>query len=72
MGRGRIPIRRIENLTNRQVTFCKRRNGLMKKTRELSILCDAEVGAIVFSSTGKLYEYASTRFPRSFVFLNAV
>ncbi|KAG5014951.1 hypothetical protein AAZX31_08G063500 [Glycine max] len=60
MGRGKIPIRRIENSTNRQVTFCKRRNGLLKKTRELSILCDAEVGVIVFSSTGKLYEYSNT------------
>ncbi|XP_027348389.1 MADS-box transcription factor 23-like [Abrus precatorius] len=60
MGRGKIAIRRIENSTNRQVTFCKRRNGLLKKSRELSILCDAEVGLIVFSSTGKLHEYAST------------
>eukprot|EP00250_Pteridium_aquilinum_P015606 c2266_g1_i1 orf=1-513(-) len=39
--RGTIPIRRIENLTNRQVTFSKRRNGLMKKAYELSVLCDA-------------------------------
>ncbi|TKY59424.1 MADS-box transcription factor 27 [Spatholobus suberectus] len=60
MGRGKIDIRRIENSTSRQVTFCKRRNGLLKKTRELSILCDAEVGLIVFSCTGKLYEYSST------------
>ncbi|RVW39645.1 MADS-box transcription factor 3 [Vitis vinifera] len=31
MGRGKIEIKRIENTTNRQVTFCKRRNGLLKK-----------------------------------------
>ncbi|KAJ1396551.1 hypothetical protein SESBI_32475 [Sesbania bispinosa] len=61
MGRGKIAIRRIDNSTSRQVTFSKRRNGLLKKARELSILCDAEVGLIVFSSTGKLYDYASTR-----------
>ncbi|XP_073121606.1 agamous-like MADS-box protein AGL11 [Henckelia pumila] len=60
MGRGKIEIRRIENSTSRQVTFSKRRSGLIKKARELSILCDAEVGLIVFSSTGKLYEFAST------------
>ncbi|XP_057429175.1 MADS-box transcription factor 23-like isoform X1 [Lotus japonicus] len=60
MGRGKIAIRRIDNSTSRQVTFSKRRNGLLKKAKELSILCDAEVGLIVFSSTGKLYEYAST------------
>ncbi|XP_031260913.1 MADS-box transcription factor 23-like isoform X2 [Pistacia vera] len=60
MGRGKIVIRRIDNSTSRQVTFSKRRNGLLKKARELSILCDAEVGLIIFSSTSKLYEYSST------------
>ncbi|KAI9120989.1 hypothetical protein K1719_008022 [Acacia pycnantha] len=60
MGRGKIAIKRIENSTNRQVTFSKRRKGLLKKARELSVLCDAEVGLIVFSSTGKLYDFAST------------
>ncbi|KAK1432298.1 hypothetical protein QVD17_09193 [Tagetes erecta] len=34
--------------------------GLLKKAKELAILCDAEVGTIVFSSTGKLHEYSST------------
>ncbi|GKV26608.1 hypothetical protein SLEP1_g35873 [Rubroshorea leprosula] len=61
MGRGKIVIRRIDNSTSRQVTFSKRRNGLLKKAKELSILCDAEVGLIIFSSTNKLYEYANTR-----------
>ncbi|GMP38797.1 hypothetical protein CsSME_00009922 [Camellia sinensis var. sinensis] len=60
MGRGKIVIRRIDNSSSRQVTFSKRRNGLLKKAKELSILCDAEVGLIIFSSTGKLYDYAST------------
>lgn len=62
MGRGKIVIRRIDNSTNRQVTFSKRRKGLIKKAKELAILCDAEVGLVIFSSTGKLYEYASTRY----------
>ncbi|KAL5054478.1 hypothetical protein RYX36_035160 [Vicia faba] len=60
MGRGKILIRKIENLTNRQVTFSKRRKGLKKKAKELSILCDAQVGLILFSSTHKLYHYASS------------
>ncbi|XP_054788587.1 MADS-box transcription factor 23-like isoform X2 [Prosopis cineraria] len=60
MGRGKIVIRRIDNSTSRQVTFSKRRNGLLKKAKELAILCDAEVGVIVFSSTGKLYDFANT------------
>ncbi|XP_031279214.1 MADS-box transcription factor 23-like isoform X2 [Pistacia vera] len=60
MGRGKIVIRRIDNSTSRQVTFSKRRNGLLKKAKELAILCDAEVGVMIFSSTSKLYDFAST------------
>ncbi|GKU90875.1 hypothetical protein SLE2022_052200 [Rubroshorea leprosula] len=59
MGRGKIPIRRIENQTTRQVTFSKRRAGLLKKTHELSVLCDAQIGLIIFSSTGKLCQYCT-------------
>ncbi|XP_064942912.1 MADS-box transcription factor 3-like isoform X2 [Musa acuminata AAA Group] len=60
MGSGKIEIKRIENTTNRQVTFCKRRNGLLKKAYELSVLCDAEVALVVFSTRGRLYEYANS------------
>ncbi|TYI46293.1 hypothetical protein E1A91_D13G097000v1 [Gossypium mustelinum] len=60
MGRGRVELKRIENKINRQVTFAKRRNGLLKKAYELSILCDAEVALIIFSNRGKLYEFCST------------
>ncbi|PAN09278.1 hypothetical protein GQ55_2G008000 [Panicum hallii var. hallii] len=59
MGRGKVQLKRIENKINRQVTFSKRRNGLLKKAHEISVLCDAEVGVIVFSPKGKLYEYAT-------------
>ncbi|KAG2241527.1 hypothetical protein Bca52824_096489 [Brassica carinata] len=59
IGRGKIEIKRIENTTNRQVTFCKRRNGLLKKAYELSVLCDAEVALVIFSTRGRLYEYAN-------------
>ena len=55
-------IRRIDNSTSSQVTFSKRRNGLLKKAKELAVLCDAEVGVVIFSSTSKLYEYANTRY----------
>ncbi|KAI4339077.1 hypothetical protein MLD38_024058 [Melastoma candidum] len=60
MGRGKIEIKRIENANSRQVTFSKRRSGLLKKAQELAILCDAEVAVIIFSNTGKLYEYSSS------------
>nr|BAB70749.1 putative MADS-domain transcription factor MpMADS15 [Magnolia praecocissima] len=59
MGRGRVQLKRIENKINRQVTFSKRRMGLLKKAHEISVLCDAEVAVIVFSTKGKLYEYST-------------
>ncbi|XP_042509537.1 MADS-box protein JOINTLESS isoform X1 [Macadamia integrifolia] len=60
MAREKIQIKKIDNATARQVTFSKRRRGLFKKAEELSILCDAEVALIIFSSTGRLFEYASS------------
>ncbi|XP_077224780.1 K-box region and MADS-box transcription factor family protein isoform X1 [Tasmannia lanceolata] len=60
MAREKIQIRKIDNATARQVTFSKRRRGLFKKAAELSILCDAEVGLIIFSTTGKMFEYSSS------------
>ncbi|XP_057961730.1 agamous-like MADS-box protein MADS2 isoform X2 [Malania oleifera] len=60
MGRGKVVLKRIENTINRQVTFAKRRNGLLKKAYELCILCDAEVALIIFSNRGKIYEFCSS------------
>ncbi|KAH1224990.1 Agamous-like MADS-box protein AGL15 [Glycine max] len=65
MGRGKIEIKRIDNASSRQVTFSKRRTGLFKKAQELSILCDAEVAVIVFSNTGKLFEFSSSGMKRT-------
>ncbi|KAG5108219.1 hypothetical protein JHK84_045126 [Glycine max] len=42
MARGKIQIKRIENTT--------------KKANELTVLCDAKVSIIMFSSTGKLHK----------------
>ncbi|KAK9990978.1 hypothetical protein SO802_025963 [Lithocarpus litseifolius] len=60
MAREKIQIKKIDNATARQVTFSKRRRGLFKKAEELSVLCDADVALIIFSSTGKLFEYSSS------------
>ncbi|KAL1533041.1 Fructose-1,6-bisphosphatase isozyme 2 [Salvia divinorum] len=60
MGRGRVELKRIENKINRQVTFAKWRNGLLKKAYELSVLCDTEVALIIFPNRGKLYEFCSS------------
>ncbi|GKB70823.1 MADS-box protein SVP, partial [Tanacetum coccineum] len=60
MARDKIQIKKIDNATARQVTFSKRRRGLFKKAEELSVLCDADVALIIFSSTGKLFHYSSS------------
>ena len=60
MVRQKIQIKKIDNTTARQVTFSKRRRGLFKKALELSTLCDAEIALIVFSATGRLFEYSSS------------
>ncbi|KAF2593542.1 hypothetical protein F2Q70_00045275 [Brassica cretica] len=59
MVRGKIQLKRIENPVHRQVTFCKRRTGLLKKAKELSVLCDTEIGIVIFSPQGKLFELAT-------------
>ncbi|XP_071844756.1 myocyte-specific enhancer factor 2C-like isoform X2 [Apostichopus japonicus] len=60
MGRKKIQISRINDERNRQVTFTKRKFGLMKKAYELSVLCDCEIALIIFNSSNKLFQYAST------------
>uniref|UniRef100_I1R6K4 Uncharacterized protein n=1 Tax=Oryza glaberrima TaxID=4538 RepID=I1R6K4_ORYGL len=60
MGRGKVQVRRIENEVSRQVTFSKRRPGLLKKAHEIAVLCDVDVAAIVFSAKGNLFHYASS------------
>ncbi|KAH7856536.1 hypothetical protein Vadar_002578 [Vaccinium darrowii] len=65
MGRGKVELKRIENPSSRQVTFSKRRNGLLKKAFELSILCDAEVALLVFSPSGKAYQFSSHEMDRT-------
>lgn len=50
----------FKRLSSVQVTFNKRKFGVMKKAYELSVLCDCEIALIIFSSNNKLYQYAST------------
>ncbi|XP_011002439.1 PREDICTED: floral homeotic protein PMADS 2-like isoform X2 [Populus euphratica] len=59
MGRGKIEIKRIENASNRQVTYSKRKNGIIKKAKEITVLCDAQVSLVIFASSGRMHEYCS-------------
>lgn len=53
MGRVKLKIKRLESSSNRQVTYSKRRSGILKKAKELSILCDIDIALLMFSPTGK-------------------
>lgn len=53
MGRVKLKIKRLDNTNGRQATYAKRKNGIMKKANELSILCDIDIVLLMFSPTGK-------------------
>jgi MADS-box transcription factor len=59
MGRCKIELKRIEKSSNRLVTYSKRKNGIIKKAKEVSVLCDAQVSLILSSESGKIHEYIS-------------
>ncbi|CAI0627349.1 unnamed protein product [Linum tenue] len=59
MGRKKVEMKRIENKSSRQVTFSKRRSGLIKKAREISVLCDLQIALVVFSAPGRLNEFCA-------------
>ncbi|KAG4906510.1 hypothetical protein JHK82_055152 [Glycine max] len=53
MGRVKLKIKRLENTNGRPATYAKRRNGIMKKAAELSILCDIDIILLMFAPNGK-------------------
>ncbi|CAI9758246.1 unnamed protein product [Fraxinus pennsylvanica] len=61
MGRSKLPIKKIENVTNRQVTFSKRRYGLIKKAYEIAVLCDIDLALIMFSPSGRLSHFSGRK-----------
>ncbi|TMW91389.1 hypothetical protein EJD97_014406 [Solanum chilense] len=59
MGRRKVEIKRIQDKNCRQVAFCKRRKGLLKKAKEISVLCDVDVAVVIISNRGRLHEFSS-------------
>ncbi|XP_042041185.1 agamous-like MADS-box protein AGL104 [Salvia splendens] len=59
MGRKKLTMRRIENPTSRQLTYTKRKEGIIKKAGELAVLCDTDVALIMFAPSGRLASFAS-------------
>ncbi|GMK59161.1 hypothetical protein CspeluHIS016_0701760 [Cutaneotrichosporon spelunceum] len=62
MGRKKIEIKPLTDERNRNVTFLKRKAGLMKKAYELSVLCGVSVSILIFGANGKPYEFSSADF----------
>ncbi|KAI3470138.1 hypothetical protein Pfo_026801 [Paulownia fortunei] len=58
-GPQKINMVKLENETNRQVTFSKRCAGLFKKASELSTLCGVESAIVVFSAGNKAHSYGN-------------
>lgn len=62
MGKKKIgTMKLIENKASRNVTYCKRKRGLIKKAMELSLLCEQEIMVVIYDkSKKKLVMYNST------------
>ncbi|OMH86410.1 Myocyte-specific enhancer factor 2B [Zancudomyces culisetae] len=60
MGRKKIRIQKISNDRNRQVTYFKRKSGLLKKAYELSTLCGCDISLIIFNDEEGLVQYSTS------------
>lgn len=60
----KVPIKYISNRARRQVTFAKRRHGIMKKAYELSVLTGANVLLLILSKSGLVYTFTTPKLER--------
>ncbi|GJS01563.1 transcription factor, MADS-box [Tanacetum coccineum] len=66
MGRVKIPMKPINDVQKRRITFLRRKEGLIKKARELSTLCDVNLSMIICSD----HQQGPEIFPQDPVKLN--
>ncbi len=60
MGKSKISIKPIAKHRDKQMTFYKRKKGLLKKAIELSVLCETRVFLSLYDNlTGRISTYQS-------------
>ncbi|KAK4714227.1 hypothetical protein R3W88_020134 [Solanum pinnatisectum] len=59
MGRNKIVMKKIEDPISRQQLYSKRKDGIVKKSNELAVLCDTDVALLMFSPAGQVTSYSS-------------
>lgn len=60
-GRRKIKIEFIEDKSRRQITFSKRKAGIMKKAYELTTLTGTQALLLIASETGHVYTFATSK-----------
>ncbi|KAK9764767.1 hypothetical protein K7432_007474 [Basidiobolus ranarum] len=67
MGRKKIKIKTIENERQKNVTFSRRRCGLIKKAHELAVLCECKVVLMMFDAKDACHIYSSVDDPEGLI-----